>query len=94
MADSKDTVFARTILNPESSEVVNASNPIIEVIDGDSTQVEEFNAERFAAELSRLNREYQETDDSPYNQGARDILAEIIYEFHCDLGQPEEEVRD
>lgn len=95
MAENNNPILKSFItLNAEDSEVVDAiSNPIIDSVNGDFIK-EEFNAERFAAELSRLNKEYQAADNSSYNQGARDILAEIIYEFHCDLGQPEEEVQD
>ena len=99
MAENNNPILKSFInLNTEDSEVVDAiSNPIIdssdESVNGDFVK-EEFNAERFAAELSRLNKEYQAADNSSYNQGVRDILAEIIYEFHCDLGQPEEEVQD
>ena len=41
----------------------------------------EFNVERFSAELSRMNKEYQKLDDTPYNQGAKDVLAKVIYEL-------------
>ena len=53
-----------------------------------------FNVERFSAELSRMNKEYQKLDNTPYNQGAKDILAKVIYELHSNFVQPEEEVQD
>ena len=54
----------------------------------------EFNVERFSAELSRINKEYQKLDDTPYNQGAKDVLDKVIYELHSNFVQPEEEVQD
>ena len=41
-----------------------------------------------------MNKEYQKLDNTPYNQGAKDILAKVIYELHSNFVQPEEEVQD
>ena len=32
-----------------------------------------------------MNKEYQKLDNTPYNQGAKDILAKAIYELHLKL---------